>query len=103
MSLLIKAVVAYQLSISTVENAMPRRAIESSISARVVEFCLAVAVGVENAVVNHPKAVTSGVIINAGDNAFAFDDAARVARILPPHAFNVTRMRFVGNCIMLSF
>ncbi len=45
----------------------------------VVNFRLAIAVGIEQSVVNNPKAVCRSVVINAGDNADAFDHAARVA------------------------
>ena len=65
-----------------------------------VEFGFAVAVRIENPVINHPKAINRRVVINAGDNADALDNPADIARILATHTFNVVRVRFVGDRII---
>ncbi len=66
----------------------------------VVEFGFAVSVGVKEAIIQHPKAVNLRVVINAVDQADAFDDGVFVARILTANAFDGERIGFVQNRII---
>ena len=49
-----------------------------------VELCLAVRLGGEDAVVDEPELVCVGIVVDTVDQADALDDAMRVARVLTP-------------------
>jgi len=66
----------------------------------VIEFGFAVAVGVENPVINHPKTIRRGIVINAGDDSDATNYAAGIARILPTDTGNIVPIGFIGNRVV---
>jgi hypothetical protein len=62
----------------------------------VIEFSLAIALWLEEAVVNDPLAVEFRVVVDQIDNADAFNHAVRVTTLLAAHAFNLEGVRLIN-------
>ena len=62
----------------------------------VIEFGLAIALWIEEAVVNDPIAVEFRVVVDRIDNADALNHTVRVTAVLAAHAFNLEGIRLIN-------